>query len=276
MSFRNLGIAAAAVLCISSTACGKFPTEDDFLLSKKDYVTVSPDKVDPANDGKLVLVQGPVTGSANFNDPDFGISEKGLMFRRDCMHVEIEQGMKSKIVTITRIKKDDANGPFFFNEMVAPTVRLGAYTVSPELLRLGTRGQWTKIPIANLDKIPASKFYKLQKKKGGEEYFVPLQASRSVDERGLAVAFGVLPNPGEATILAMQSGDQLKPVHCGLNKLNPVTEDESHDRDNQQIGNSMGLFVAGRKSIEELRPLVEAAEEVAHTPRRGAFSKWRP
>ncbi len=55
-------------------------------------VSVAADRVDPANEGRLVHVSGPATGGA-LTDPDFGVATTALALRR---HVEMFQWKEGK------------------------------------------------------------------------------------------------------------------------------------------------------------------------------------
>lgn len=266
MSFRHLGIAAATLLCISATACGAPPRDDGGLISKMDAVTVSPDKVDPANEGKLVFLQGPVTGAQSFDDPDWEVSGKGLVMKREV--AEVTPGRSAgrysggTATTATRIKtpRQEIPGPYFFKESMG-TVRIGAYTLSPELLR-NCAGGWKKLPIDNIDKIPASKFCKLTKPEDDDET-TRCWANRDradVNKPIMVVQFALLPDPGQATVLAMQSGDKLVPSRFDVNKLYPLDEYELMDLETLRTGRMLGVYTEGKKPIEEVRAKAAEAE----------------
>ena len=57
-------------------------TAQSLAEGAKAVVSVQANAVDPANDGKLIHVSGPVTTDANPSDPDFGVSARGLRLVR--------------------------------------------------------------------------------------------------------------------------------------------------------------------------------------------------
>lgn len=271
MSRPHLGIVAAALMCISATTCsearGDEGRKDEGLISKMDYVAVSPDKVDSANEGKLVFVQGKVTGAQSFNDPDWEVSAKGLVLRREVSEVVLgtSSGRYSTATPtkVTRIRqpRTDIPGPFFFKESMG-TVRLGAYTLSPELLRLCADG-WKKIPIRNIDKLPAGKFCKLSKQDLTEEdtRCWANYNGEDANKPKMIVQFGILPDSGEATVLAMQSGDKLVPARMDGGTLRTIDEQEALDEETQITGQMLGVYTHGKKPIEEVREKAAAAEQ---------------
>lgn len=59
-------------------------------------VTIANDKVDPANDGKLVHVTGPVVASGDLSDPDFGIVAQGIRLSRTAEMYQWKEEQKSE------------------------------------------------------------------------------------------------------------------------------------------------------------------------------------
>ena len=62
-------------------------------------VSIQPDAVDPANDGKLVHVGGKVSTDSTPSDPDFGISAPGLRLERSVEMYQWKQDSKSETTT---------------------------------------------------------------------------------------------------------------------------------------------------------------------------------
>mgnify|MGYP001210284411 FL=1 len=62
-------------------------------------VTVSPDKVDAANDGKLIHVTGPVSTTSRPSDPTFGISVDGVRLVRTVEMYQWKESSKSETTT---------------------------------------------------------------------------------------------------------------------------------------------------------------------------------
>lgn len=62
-------------------------------------VSIQPDTVDPANDGKLVHVGGKVSTDSTPVDPDFGISAPGLRLERSVEMYQWQQDSKSETTT---------------------------------------------------------------------------------------------------------------------------------------------------------------------------------
>jgi hypothetical protein len=59
-------------------------------------VTVDPAKVDPANEGKLVHVNGDLNATTPLADPDFGVSAQGLRLLRDVEMYQWKEESKSE------------------------------------------------------------------------------------------------------------------------------------------------------------------------------------
>jgi hypothetical protein len=62
-------------------------------------VTVSPDKVDAANDGKLIHVTGPVSTTSRPSDPTFGITVDGVRLVRTVEMYQWKESSKSETTT---------------------------------------------------------------------------------------------------------------------------------------------------------------------------------
>jgi hypothetical protein len=62
-------------------------------------VTVSPDKVDTANDGKLIHVTGPVSTTSRPSDPTFGIAVDGVRLVRTVEMYQWKESSKSETTT---------------------------------------------------------------------------------------------------------------------------------------------------------------------------------
>ena len=62
-------------------------------------VTVSPDKVDAANDGKLIHVTGPVSTTSRPSDPTFGITVDGVRLVRTVEMYQWKENSKSETTT---------------------------------------------------------------------------------------------------------------------------------------------------------------------------------
>ncbi len=62
-------------------------------------VTVSPDKVDTANDGKLIHVTGPVSTTSRPSDPTFGITVDGVRLVRTVEMYQWKESSKSETTT---------------------------------------------------------------------------------------------------------------------------------------------------------------------------------
>lgn len=169
------------------------------------YTRVSPDKIDPRNDKSFVFVQGRVTGAQTLEDPDFKVSADGLMMVRDVQrHVTAQLNNGMQVETWMRVTQQDASGPFSGKIMKAPA-RIGEFAISEQLLGIGTHGLWKRVPVKDLDNIPASKVGKLALDESGD-----IRVDKGT-EKDRKITFSVLPDPGEVSILAMQSGKDLLP-----------------------------------------------------------------
>ncbi|MGE0701223.1 MAG: TMEM43 family protein, partial [Hyphomicrobiaceae bacterium] len=125
-------------------------------------VSVGADSVDPANDGKLVHVAGPVTTTSRPSDPTFGISAAGIRLVRTVEMYQWKQTSKSETTTkvgggqettttynYTKEWSDEAHDSGQFKvpdghanppmEIVSqrfqvPDAKLGAFTLSEQVL----------------------------------------------------------------------------------------------------------------------------------------------
>ncbi len=125
-------------------------------------VTVSPDRVDPANDGRLIHVTGPVSTTSRPSDPTFGISVDGVRLVRTVEMYQWKESSKSETTnkvgggqeTVTtysyskewsespnnssgfKVPEGHANPPMEIRSerFQVPDAKLGAFTLSERVI----------------------------------------------------------------------------------------------------------------------------------------------
>lgn len=149
-------------------------------------VAVKPDQVDPAQEGKLVHVSGPVTTDAVLEDAEFGISKPGLALHREVEMYQWEEkeetvtkdtvgGVKQKETRYEydqdwsprlidsddfKIKPGHQNPtemPLVAQDIYAESAALGAFQLTPaQIRRLNDRKDLT-LSQADLERLPANR-----------------------------------------------------------------------------------------------------------------------
>jgi len=177
-------------------------------LAHLKYVTASPDKVDQANDGKVVFLHGKLAGAEQLHDDEFGVSGKGLMLVRLVETASTYSGMKGTVRTRWNSVNEDnkSQGPFQSRKFDAASVRIGSYTPTPELLTHVTEELWKRMPVdmKAIALAPASKKGQLTLDKGDGNLWY-----KKGEHEGERISFLLLPELGEITVLAKQSGNNL-------------------------------------------------------------------
>lgn len=209
-------------------------THKDLEQGNKDVISISADKVDGANEGKLVHLGGLADTAGTLADDTFGISSKALRLRRD---VEMFQWKESKdstekkklgggTDTTTTYSYDKAwsskaidSGAFKHpedhqnpasmayssEEKTAADATLGAFKLSPSLL--GKIDNFRPITVAADHPVPTAPGKKIQIDTNG--FYVGFYpASPQVGD--LRISFKEVP-PTEVSVVARQSGDSFSP-----------------------------------------------------------------
>ncbi|MFZ2957662.1 MAG: TMEM43 family protein [Candidatus Ozemobacteraceae bacterium] len=211
--------------------------------SRKQLVSISPDRIDPANEGKLVYIVGK-TSSKPLQDFEFGISAEGFLLRRieqmyqwdevcetktDRRGSQILKSEKSyrqsKVWHEERINSDrfqspeKHRNPSAFSSIpktiVAETVSLGAFTLRPDLVRKIIREEI--LPIAKLPpSLPpslASSRYTAQKPviHNGAIYFGGDPLNPQIGDRRILF---VIARPQQISLITGQKGNGFLPFRA--------------------------------------------------------------
>ncbi len=198
MSSRRF-LLLAAVMLLGTAGCS---SKEAQLIADGKYTQASADKIDPANENKLVMVEGIVTGPEQFTDKDYGVSVEGLIMRRDVEKVSSQSGnsKSSSGVTAQRIEASEGEepGPFQCNNWWSQSMRIGKYKIDPLLLMPTTNRYWKEMPIENLDTSPVSKLAKLKRLRDNAISVFPQNAQSDLRVRFLLLS------PGKAEIIGKQ------------------------------------------------------------------------
>ncbi|HBL31460.1 MAG TPA: hypothetical protein DD490_31940 [Acidobacteria bacterium] len=146
-------------------------------------VTVKPDAVDAANEGKLVHLTGPVSTEGELVDPDLGVQVQGVKLVRTVEMYQWKESQSSEtrkklgggeetVTTYTYAKTWDSDVidsssfqepaghenpgdfPLPGNTVVAEAVQVGAFTLSDEQVEQLTNGQPLPVTEAMLAEVP--------------------------------------------------------------------------------------------------------------------------
>lgn len=199
-------------------------------------VSVAADKVDQANEGKLVHLSGMATTEDTLTDPDFQISaEKAIRLSRSVeMYQWVEKketktkkkagGKKQKITTYTYAKEwsssevqsgnfkekgHDNPGPLPYDndKWVAEKVSLGAFTLGSSLSSRIGGAKAISLTDADRAKLPSSMARRMQV--NGSEFYMGKNPS-SPEIGDVRISFKKV-DPAQVTVVAVQTGDSFQP-----------------------------------------------------------------
>ena len=193
-------------------------------------VSVASDRVDPANEGKLVHVTGRADTAEVVADPVFGVSANALKLRRRVEMFQWEEKSESTtkekvgggtetVTTYTygktwatdRIRSADFKNPaghqnpdsmpFESDSFMADVITLGAFTLSPELA--GSINNFEPLPAGDIESLPES--IKSKAKLHNTGYYIG--ADPTAPQVGdLRVTFEIAPAT-DVSVIAQQAGD---------------------------------------------------------------------
>lgn len=176
----------------------------------KNVRLVSADKIDPANENKVVLVQGKLTGTKALDDPDFGVKINGILLSRVTqIYGDIDNGKRQISVWIS----EDANQKkkFESKQFWATPLNLGAFEI-------GTNLVWLEDSIVKTIKIklppppaslPANKIAPLRSDGEGNYWTAKDGEPLEGDER-IRFEYEVLRDT-DVTVIGKQHGKTLHP-----------------------------------------------------------------
>jgi hypothetical protein len=199
-------------------------------------VSVASDRVDPAYEGKLVHLSGPVTTEEILTDPDFGVAAQALHLERqvemyqwrESSESETKKKVGGSTETTTTYTYDkewssrpiDSSGfkqpsghenppmPYQGREVSASRAFLGAFQLSPGLL--GKIRNYQPLPIDSLNGVPSSVRFKARLSNGG----IYLGSDPSSPRIGdLRITFRVVP-PTTVSLVSQQTGRTFQPYQA--------------------------------------------------------------
>ena len=225
-----------SILLLSWNESRAITTTRSLTEAAAGYIDISPESVDPAHDGKLVHISGPVTTKAGVADREFGLAAEALRLRRSVAMYQWKQTESSEekknlggsTETVTTYSYDKVWSSELINSsgfkqpeghqnpetmlaesetFTAADTMLGAFEIPAPLIDLMTGNK----PIAptkdDLAKLPEE--WKEQAQLGaGGYYFGKNPSSAAIGDQ--KVTFEVL-KPGTFSILAQQNSSIFQP-----------------------------------------------------------------
>jgi hypothetical protein len=195
-----------------------FAASQFFSSSKMEVVNIASDAIVPSNEGKLVYITGDII--AEMKDPLFNLSQKAIELERIVQVYQwIEDGDKYskgwkdsiiKIINPQAVEKGVANPmemPFLSDKWQVSPVKIGAFTISPELI--GKLGGAKDFPVTqeDFDKMDDDGKKAFVFNNGTYFFGLDIKKPRVGD---IKVSFKKL-DAGTVTILAQQKGDAIVP-----------------------------------------------------------------
>ena len=233
IAFGVLLVLAAVVLLFSNE--GRAVKRDRALGEGAGIVvSVESDRIDAANEGKLVHTSGQATSDVTLTDPVFGVSARALKLARsvemyqwqECAQSETKDkvGGGQETVTTYTYAKDwssmavDSAGfqepaghenpgaiPYEAEEQVAEPVTLGAFTLSPSLV--GRLDDFEPLNLPSGTAVPAS--LRGRARIQGASFYIGQNPS-APQVGDVRVSFSVV-LPAEVSVVSKQVGDGLEP-----------------------------------------------------------------
>jgi hypothetical protein len=232
-----------SILLLSWNEANSVATARSLAEGAKTVIDISAEKMDPANDGKLVHVTGDAVTTAGVSDPIFEISAVALTLHRNVEMYQWKEtesseekknlGGSTETVTTYKYEKDWSGGVIDSSKFKHPQdhanpesmiadsctftagdVTLGAFKL-PKLLVEEMSGEEPITPTAeDFAKLPESLKSKAQLTASGLYFGKDPAAAAIGDQR---VSFEVL-KPGVFSILARQSGGTFEPYSTKAGK----------------------------------------------------------
>jgi hypothetical protein len=214
-------------------------------------ISVPADKVDPANEGKLIHLNGKAVTEATLSDPVFGVTANALKLRREVEMYQWHESSKSETkkklggstetVTEYSYRKDWASHavsssgfkkieghenpgslPYESDEQVADTVTVGAFTLPSSLV--GKIGSSQPLSVSGDIPLPEELASQAKRHDGGF-YIGADPASPQVGD--VRIRFSIVP-PTEVSLAAQQRGNTLGPYQTGAGGTIELLQEGSH------------------------------------------------
>jgi hypothetical protein len=200
----------------------------------KAVVSVASDRVDNANDGKLVHLTGKADTDVELSDPDFGVSANALKLKRTVEMYQWKESTQSrsekkigggeKTVKTYTYSKDWSSAainsesfknpdghenpetfPYESAEQAAPIVTLGAFTLSQSLVE--KIDNFEKLPVADDAPMPNDFKDNAVIREGG--FYVG--ADPATPKVGDVRIFFSVVKPGDVSVITKQTGNTFEP-----------------------------------------------------------------
>ncbi|HSP33929.1 MAG TPA: TMEM43 family protein [Thermoanaerobaculia bacterium] len=227
----GLGIFAGSFVVLFWNEGRAVKTEKSLHEGAKAVVSVAADRVDPANNQKLVHVSGRATTSETLTDPEFLVSANAIKLRRRVEMYQWEEKKESKTrkklgggtetattysyaqtwsekpIDSSSFKEADAHRnpssmPYESHTINADHVTLGAFTLTPSLV-----DQMREYDPVALNEQNQTKGMKLS---NNTLYSADPQSPQIGDVR---IAFSAI-NPGDVSVISKQAGTSFEPYHA--------------------------------------------------------------
>ena len=216
-------------------------------------VTVPADAVDPAREGKLVHVSGPVSTEGELVDPELGVQAQGVKLIRRVEMYQWEEEEKSEkrkklgggeeTVTTYTYQKGWSNDPIDSssfqepgghenpgsfpvqaNTVVADPVHVGAFTLSADQVDQISEGKPLAVTEAMLASVPEPLGPQLQVSEGRFYLGEQPSAPRVGDVR---ISFEVV-NPATVSLVGVQTGETFEPYQAQAGDSILLVEEGNH------------------------------------------------
>ena len=214
-------------------------------------VSVAPDQVAPANEGKLVHATGPISTDGPVVDADLGVQANAVkLVRNVSMYQWIEEeksetrkklGGGEEKVTTYEYKKDWSSSPVDSSSFqvpeghenpgdfplpsatfVADPVRLGAFTLSEEQLSQLDEAKDLPVDAAAAERLPQGMTATVDK---GAFYLGANPAAPAIGD--VRISFQVV-NPSQASVVAVQTGSTFAPYQAEAGDTVLLVEEGAH------------------------------------------------
>ncbi|MGZ8797374.1 MAG: TMEM43 family protein [Thermoanaerobaculia bacterium] len=202
-------------------------------------ISVPADRVNPANNQKLVHMTGKATTAETLTDPDFLVAANAIKLRRQVQMYQWEEKKESKtekkigggsetVTTYSYSKawsdrpidsssfkesaghQNPASMPYEGRDAQAEHVTLGAFTLTPSLI--GKMSDYEPLPVndQSVAQLPAALRSKL--KANGNSFYAG--ADPTTPQLGDArINFSVV-TPGDVSVVSKQTGTSFEPYHA--------------------------------------------------------------
>ncbi len=219
-------------------------------------VSVPAAQVDPGNEGKLVHMTGEATTADTLTDPDFGVSVTAIKLVRDAEMYQWREEKKSEerkklgggsetVTTYSYVKawdsehqnsgefkepKGHANPetmPFTGHTFVAPTVTVGAFTLSGALVDMLGNTQDLRLETSALSSLPGAMAGRARIHNGRFYVGADPTAPAIGDVR---VSYEVV-KPGPVSLIARQAGQSFEAYRAAAGDDILLLEDGTHPAD---------------------------------------------